>query len=1713
MSPLNLVKADAANDSGNDRNGGIPAEVRDRVQRLFEFLKRFEERRSPIRRDLGEADWRLYLSELPRHPVIKTGVGLAGDEGTEAGLVLSVERPQITDCPRPPSVLEGWLLDGWGDPARPAETRPARPLPDGSTEAFTVRALRLKAFSEWAARRASWSEVERPAREALAVFDRILALWAKLQREGGAVRVLLGDGHLLWKRNDDRGLVRHPLLLQEVELRFDERKRELAFIETESLPFLYSELLSTFDELDGDRRRVCRDLVDKAAESGSCSPLGGAETDEILRGLAALIGAPDKILSASSEEQPTATPSLQRNPVLLVVPRASGFRGAYEAFLERLPNLSKLPLGVSLTVGAAGSEPVRSEQSNEGVAGPDPEVELYFTKPANEAQERIARRLSARGAVLVQGPPGTGKTHTIANLIGHLLAEGKSILVTAQTSKALRVLREKVVDELKPLCVSLLDSDIESRAELEHAVNGIISRLTRDAREFERVAVARQEERRKLTQKVREKERDLRTAIHAEFIDIIVAGQGFHPSEAARQVAEGNGKHDWIPGLLEPGAPIPLAGEELAQLYRLNADLRREDEDQIHAGLPPIDTLMRPDDFTFISTALKSPLPHEPVERGQWEIPDNTIPGDRLERLLNQLQEATARVEKEPEWLRTCIHAALLGDPHQAPWDDMVSLLEQSATEIAACTGELLDFEVNIDLTTDADEALRAAEEMLAHLSSGGRIGFFSRIGKSSWTRTLEAAVVNGRQPRTATDVQAVRHIVRIEVLRRQLRRRWDGLLGGAGLPLEGPLRDRPEEPGLARLPELRRAIRWFREQWAACVQEMRSLGIPWERLLESTYAKPPHAELWRILKCAKDTLIPAIEREIEKQKRARLKTALERSKDALANFRGCEAARAALAAMESLDCDRYLSALKELGRIDALRAAVTQRDEHLRKLEKVAPGWADRIRSRRVPDHGPDAPGSAREAWLHRQFEQELDRRMALDADELQREVSTLKNKIQEVTCSLVENKAWTAQARRTNAEQHRALMAWLDLVKRVGKGTGKRTDEFRRSARKQLEVARAAVPVWIMPLSRVAESFIPGEKLFDVVVLDEASQCDMSALIAFALGKTVVVVGDDEQVSPLDIGQNVDVVRALQEELLEGFRDRDLFDGKASAYEIGRRSFPGGLIRLIEHFRCVPDIIAFSNTLSYKDEIRPLRESSSAKVFPPVVAHRAPEGERAANAKANRVEALELASLVIAASELPEYAGLELGVISLLGDEQAREIDSLLQRFLDPLEYKKRRIICGTAAHFQGDERHVVFLSMVDSPQEGPHRLLDREDMKKRYNVAASRARDQMWVVHSLDPEKDLKPGDLRRRLLEHALNPSAWRRRLENEKKVESEFERQVLRHLRDKNFLVHAQVEVGAYRLDLVVQGKNRRIAIECDGDRFHSLESLDNDLERQAILERLGWTFIRIRGSAFFRSPSIEMGRVFKRLEEFGIEPLGEAPDVLHGVTEANDVRERVVQRAAVLRREWLERSGSLEDLFAQAVPGRAGRGWFRNAKSRSSGSYPVMQSLPIAAAAETPDSYAPRISLPKGDSPAATLLGRGGVRGSNGASEEEKVPLTSSTQPSDRGNAKPRSLLVAVTAIAPALVSPRCPKCSAGACLEITKEGVVITCKQCRKTARLSASLLQRVSDSLGIACYSCGQTDLVSVERSFGVILRCPRCNSNNQWTNVNERLFQRKP
>ena len=150
-----------------------------------------------------------------------------------------------------------------------------------------------------------------------------------------------------------------------------------------------------------------------------------------------------------------------------------GFNKTLEDIAEQLKN-GENPTGIFADLtDYQNSERIKGEKQDE-IRTADSE-ELFFPKPYNEAQEQIIKKIKYADGVVVQGPPGTGKSHTIANLICHLLATGNRILITAQTSTALKVLRELIPEKMRSLAISLLGNGSEEKKILEESVNSILT--------------------------------------------------------------------------------------------------------------------------------------------------------------------------------------------------------------------------------------------------------------------------------------------------------------------------------------------------------------------------------------------------------------------------------------------------------------------------------------------------------------------------------------------------------------------------------------------------------------------------------------------------------------------------------------------------------------------------------------------------------------------------------------------------------------------------------------------------------------------------------------------------------------------------------------------------------------------------------------------------------------------------------------------------------------------------------------------------------------------------------------------------------------------------------------------------------------------------------------------------------------------------------------
>jgi very-short-patch-repair endonuclease len=1504
---------------------------REKLTRVFRYLEALNQHRNPAKRQIREQLWSLRLCDLPVHTSVQRGevktnsakAKKPNEETTNNGsanYVLKVQRPRLTRAPEPPEEIVAWLGAGWDDPTSALSIEEMREESEETAGPGIVRfgddARRVAGLEGWKSLREEWAQKEKPARAAMKLFETFYALHGRIDREGERVELILGDGILSWRHAE--GGIYHPVLLQRLQLQFDASVPEFTLSEADHPVELYSALFQSMNDVDGRAIGRCREEL----EQEGFHPLMNGSTSAFLKRLVIQLSPRGEFLEDSAPEAGANDPRIGREPVLFLRARTLGFAAAIEGILADLRTREDLPWSLLNIVGE------ESPISDAGVAEEsladsiETDGEVLLSKPANPEQIRIAKQLEEHGGVLVQGPPGTGKTHTIGNLVGHLLAQGKSVLVTSHTTKALRMVRHHIVPELRPLCVSVLESDLESRKQLESAVGSIAERLSRaDAGSLEMEAKKLESERRELLKKLDEVRKQLMEARADEYRDIAIAGKSWAPADAARQVVQEKDAHGWIPGPVAAVAPLPLSPGELADLYRTGVSVSREDETELLGHLPELHDLPRAEEFeASVSERNRLGMEELDLRPDLWDSGAAQNSPEEIEALTAALVQAVEPLSGKDKWKLAAVYAGRYGDVHRQSWDQLVSFVRLVHREAANGQESFVKYGPEISGDTAREEQERILGEILAHLEEGGKLGSFALFTHKSWSKFIEQATINNARPRVAEHFHALRRLLRLAGLREELSARWDRQVATLGAPRSGEMGEEVEKTLMQYCDAIEDCLGWQERTWIPLQQKLQDLGFRWDKFLaEQPAVLGPEGELARIGTAVTGALLPILDSRF---KRLRLLQLEEERRDLKGRLKlAARVAKASkvisqlLGAVNDEDSSRYREAYDRLLELKSKQADLDLRRVLLAKLETAAPAWAGAIRNRTGVHGRGEPPRDAASAWTWRQLNDELDRRSSVSLEALQTKNEKLREQLRRATVELIDKRSWASQARRTSSRQRQALVGWLDTIRRIGKGHGIRVSLLRAEAARKMSECRGAVPVWVMPLSRVVENFDPRITRFDVVIIDEASQSDVLALVALYLGKTVLVVGDHEQVSPSAVGQDLGVIQNLIYQYLRGIPNSDLYDGQISIYDLARQSF-GGTTCLVEHFRCVPEIIQFSNMVSYDGRIKPLRDASRVHLRPHTVAPRVSGSSR--DGKINRQEALTIASLVAAAIEQPEYkkndAGqpLSFGVVSLVGDEQAIEIDNLIRAHVSPDRYELHRVLCGNAAQFQGDERDVVFISLVDTAERGALSLRDQELFKQRFNVAASRARDQMWIVHSLSPNNDLKPDDLRRQLIEHAEDPALLMRALEEkEKRAQSGFEREVMKRLASAGYRVTPHWKIGTFRIDLVVEGGGKRLAIECDGDRYYALEKLSEDMDRQSVLERMGWIFARIRSSDFLRNPVRAMKPVFEKLQLLEIPPAGDSPDTKHEERISQDVTDRIIRRAEELRKNWSKGNGAV----------------------------------------------------------------------------------------------------------------------------------------------------------------------------------------------------------
>lgn len=1499
-----------------------------RAIRLVEYLTRLASIRTKIVRELTEDSQVLWIHKIPREKGCFTQAWGANEE-YDQDIWVEVQTYHEPELPNRPEICRDWVDN--------KTIRDTRELPtllktitrqvrnpgwkEGSDQSQFINQTILlencqRVREEWERyveqKWLFWAEQHKKWEEVHEVYSTLFSIYQEQLRLGEEYELVLGIGLLTWQTPSNQRVRRH-LVVANATLEFEARLGKFTVRSNPDGANLRPELDMLDVEEQPDR---AEELAKTGLMNAEDNPWDRNCIEGVLKALVHSIHTHGEYHDRMEPKTPqdSEKPVVEYAPALILGKRS--IRGLTEVLKRIKKRIEDGDIIPSEFRDIAEIPDDDGQTLSEGVDDPSVQItgEIYFPKPFNEEQRRIIEKIRTSNGVLVQGPPGTGKSHTIANLICHLLATGQRILVTAKTPRALQVLmgtgrKDESSDdgkdtkedrgdglipkEMRPLCINLLGSGIEERKALETSVNSILQK-NEDSNLFENAQKGIQKGEDDLYRLRKEKAaitNRLRAIRESETHLQSVADGAYRGTAAqiARELKRDENKYGWLTDEVPLDCECPVSETELYKLLNGLRVLTDEKKKELEQFWPGLDSITNAQQFEFLVRQEQEAAEQEntlstDIDAAFFQsvsgLKEKTI--HLILDSLNQLSSEIHRIKSIPhDWVPGAIRDVSLGNC--AIWQELIRFSEQTISNLTDIVQKADSANITLPENSDTKAVYEDALVIKNHLSNGGKLGwgpFCPGIIKPV-RYIIKTIRVNSRPCNCLENVALMVDALRVQI---ELGQGWEYWIGRSERP-KGPYN--LQFQALISLTDTLRDILSLVDKINRCKETLaqcRNLAQPvwYEESSLQKLARTCEYVLARINKLKIKYKIEQLESQIA----------------VIINKKNTHPiAKDIVEAIKARNIDAYVRAYIKIEELERDKELADWVNSTLGRLRQVTPNLADKLSqtceepswNERIKQFADTWRWAQAKFWLNDFINKE-------DEPSLSRRECQIESEISKTIAHIASLKAWSFCFSRMNENHRRHMEAWQQEIKKIGKGTGKHAPRHRRAAQEHLNECREAVPAWVMPLHRVWDTVDPSPGMFDVIIVDEASQCGFEAIPLFYLGKKILIVGDEKQISPDAVGVPQDAVNRLMEEYLHDFQFKSSFDVVGSIFAHGKLRYGTRRIALREHFRCMPEIIRFSNDMCYSDTpLIPLRQYGADRLEPLKHVYLQNGYREGSESRViNRPEAEAIVNKIVELCQDDKYRGKTMGVIILQGKiAQAGLIERQLLERLGAEEMDKRRLICGNPYSFQGAERDIIFLSMVAAPNERIGAMA-RDTFERSFNVAASRACDQMWLFHSVT-QNDLGDTCLRKRLLKHfeetriqeiaGIVVNDLRKQFERAnhfiekapQPFDSWFEVDVALEIAVRGYQVIPQLNVAEKFIDIVIVGGQSRLAVECDGEHWHGAEHYEQDMERQRKLERCKWVFYRVREAAFYANKEVALNGLWHLLEERGIYPTYEIP--------------------------------------------------------------------------------------------------------------------------------------------------------------------------------------------------------------------------------------------
>jgi len=1443
-----------------DKRGNIIA--------LYQYIAEVVKSIKTEKKDIHNEEWCYFLEELPKYSGITLNY-LDNKNNLANQKILQVEKlPFLEPLAIDKELLE-WISGDWADYKSPIKLLSEKITKENDASKVVNISKKEKEILEKLLKdRKLWVEEQKKIEVVRNLFDTLYNKYLVLDRDSDSLELVVANG-LVKVPNED---ICYPILLKKVNFSIDTEKNIISITDASDNDFITQELYLNFlAEVENINLDKVFYLEDKIVEN-NIHPISKNDTiKDFFREFIHNLNPRAQFIEDLDKKNKESVITIEWKPILFIRKKDDGKVEAINNIIKDIENGGEIPEYLSELVGVIGSDKRAVE----------PIPDILFTKETNNEQIEIIKSLYSHRAVVVQGPPGTGKTHTIANLLGHFLAEGKNVLITSQTKKALDVLKEKIPTDIQDLCISMLDDDSSDLGNSVESISEKLGYLDLETlkNEYEEIENQRNE----LKEDIKNIKRKIFNIKYQESHPIIYNNESITLREAGEFLRKNQRELDRIPGIVSSGVTCPINNENLTFLKSgYKKSVSKEEEKEIELGLNKLSDFWTLEEFKEMLENKKEIMSRLDLllKNKKYHINDNLFyVDDKMLIDLDKFKNYSGIDKIIPEdlksiedWKKDVCIAGTENSGDRKIWLEFIKDIRRLYDLTNMTKDQLFKKEVvykDIDVNT--------AKKLIIGLKKGiERPGFFfkHRLRKAR-KQISDKVTINNRILETLYDCNVALEYTTLIELKENTKNTWNILMTGNSL-LENSNNKNLYKQLYSYADQMEYLLNWYDREKKTFLHKIENAGF--EKLnINKTEGNPIYVdEVNQIF-----DFIPSLEeliaigkialeyREVD-TKRSEYLVKIENIIKENSHL-GREIKNAIL----NENIEIYSKTLEKLRVLSEKEVLYKKYKDLLHNVKAVANSWGEELENGLFNEKIENIYN----VWRYKQISQKLKELAEKPYFNLQADILEKTEELKKLTIDLVTKKAWYNIIKfleeKDNLAISQALKGWKQTVQKIGKGTGKNTNIHKKNAKEKMLLCQKVVPAWIMPLNKVFDTLNPVENKFDIVIIDEASQSDISSLILLYMAKKIIIVGDDKQVSPSDVGVNIDKINMFRRKYIKGkVVNDDLYGIRASLYSIVSTTFQP--ISLREHFRSVPEIIGYSNRTSYDNQILPLRDSNSSILKPAIIDYKV-NGRRDEKSKINRIEAETIVSLIEACLTMKEYKNSTFGVISLLGDEQAELIQDLIVKRIPATEIENHKILCGNSASFQGDERDIMFISLVDSSEENKSLRLVGEGVegaiRKRYNVAISRAKDQLWIVHSID-KNSLKEGDLRKELFEYidSLKENVFdKTAIENI--TASDFENEVARYLLEKNYTIKQKWRVGSYDIDMVAIYDDKKIAIECDGKTLnHTEEEVIANLEEQEILERCGWKFIRVRASEYFRNPEKAIKDLIIQLDDKGVYP-------------------------------------------------------------------------------------------------------------------------------------------------------------------------------------------------------------------------------------------------